>query len=103
VQAARDLAANDFKYWELRRRAADRGVRVFDYGRSKRGTGPYDFKRNWGFEPAPLHYEYVLLKRETIPQVNPTNARYRMPIAAWKRLPRFLANWLGPHIVRNLG
>jgi FemAB-related protein (PEP-CTERM system-associated) len=101
--AARELAANDFKYWELMRRAGERGVRLFDYGRSKRGTGPYDFKRNWGFTPEPLHYEYALLRREAIPQVNPANARYRMPIAAWKRLPRPLANWLGPHIVRNLG
>ena len=51
---ARDLAANDFKYWELMRRACERGLRVFDYGRSKRGTGSFDFKKNWGFEPTPL-------------------------------------------------
>ena len=28
--AARDLAANDFKYWELMRRACARGLKVFD-------------------------------------------------------------------------
>ena len=56
--AARDVAANDFKYWELMRRACERGLQVFDYGRSKVGTGPYAFKKNWGFEPEPLHYEY---------------------------------------------
>ena len=44
------------------RRACERGVRVFDYGRSKRGTGSFDFKKNWGFEPAPLAYEYRLLQ-----------------------------------------
>ena len=103
VTAARDLAANDFKYWELMRRAGERGVRVFDYGRSKRGTGPYDFKRNWGFTPEPLHYEYALLKRDAIPQNNPANPKYRALIAAWQRLPRAVANGLGPHIVRHLG
>ena len=51
TRGARDLAANDFKYWELMRRACERGMRVFDYGRSKRGTGSFDFKKNWGFEP----------------------------------------------------
>jgi hypothetical protein len=66
--AARDLAANDFKYWELMRRACERGVKIFDYGRSKRDTGPYSFKKNWGFEPQPLHYEYCLYKRATIPE-----------------------------------
>ncbi len=102
-EVARELAANDFKYWELMRRACERGLRVFDYGRSKRGTGSFDFKKNWGFEPAPLAYEYKLLKREAIPQNNPANPKYRAMIAVWRRLPRPVANALGPAIVRNLG
>lgn len=75
-EAARDLAANDFKYWELMRRACARGLKVFDYGRSKQGTGPYAFKKNWGFEPTPLHYAFRLYKRDAIPQNNPNNAKY---------------------------
>lgn len=102
-EAARDLAANDFKYWDLMRRACARGLKVFDYGRSKVGTGPYAFKKNWGFEPTPLHYEYRLYKRESIPQNNPSNAKYKLLIATWRRMPIGLANWLGPFIVRNLG
>ena len=103
VPEARELAANDFKYWELMRRACERGVRVFDFGRSKEGTGPYDFKRNWGFEPAPLAYEYRLYKRDSIPQNNPLNPKYRAFIALWKRLPIGVANALGPHLVKDLG
>jgi FemAB-related protein (PEP-CTERM system-associated) len=102
-EAARDLAANDFKYWELMRRAAARGIRLFDYGRSKQGTGPYAFKKNWGFEPTPLHYEFCLYKRDAIPQNNPNNAKYKLMISVWRRMPIGLANWLGPFIVRNLG
>jgi FemAB-related protein (PEP-CTERM system-associated) len=100
---ARDLAANDFKYWELMRLACARGLKIFDYGRSKQGTGSYSFKKNWGFEPAPLYYEYRLFKRDAIPQNNPNNPKYKLMIAAWQRMPIGLANWLGPHIVRNLG
>ena len=102
-EAARDLAANDFKYWELMRRACARGLKVFDYGRSKVGTGPYAFKKNWGFEPKPLHYEFCLYKREAIPQNNPNNAKYKLMISVWRRMPLAMANWLGPFIVRNLG
>jgi FemAB-related protein (PEP-CTERM system-associated) len=101
--AARDLAANDFKYWELMRRACERKLRVFDYGRSKQGTGSYAFKKNWGFEPSPLHYEYRLYRGAAIPQNNPANPRYRRFIALWRRLPIGFANRLGPIIVRNLG
>lgn len=100
---ARDLAANDFKYWELLRRACERGIRIFDYGRSKRGTGSFDFKKNWGFEPSPLYYEYHLLKRDSIPQNNPSNPKYQTAISMWRRMPRPLVNMLGPHISRYLG
>ena len=101
--SARELAANDFKYWELMRRSCERGLRVFDYGRSKQGTGSYAFKKNWGFEPQPLFYEYCLYRRDAIPQNNPSNAKYRLLIDTWRRMPIGLANWLGPFIVSNLG
>jgi len=100
---ARDLAANDFKYWALMQRACERGYRVFDYGRSKRGTGSFDFKKNWGFEPEPLHYEYALLRGEGIPEHNPLNPKYRAFIALWRRLPLPVANRLGPFLARSLG
>lgn len=100
---ARNLAANDFKYWELMRSACEKGIRVFDYGRSKVGTGPYDFKRNWGFEPQPLHYRYKLVQADRVPENNPNNPKYRLFIKAWQRLPLPVANLLGPHIVKHLG
>ncbi|GAA5160653.1 FemAB family XrtA/PEP-CTERM system-associated protein [Viridibacterium curvum] len=103
MPAARGLAANDFKYWELMRHALARGCKVFDYGRSKVGTGPYSFKKNWGFEPVTMSYEYVLYKGDSIPQNNPNNPKFRAFIAMWQRLPLVVANTLGPHIVRNLG
>ena len=80
-----------------------RGLKVFDYGRSKQGTGPYAFKKNWGFEPTPLHYEYQLYKRDAVPQNNPNNPKYKLLIATWRRMPIGLANALGPMLVRSLG
>jgi FemAB-related protein (PEP-CTERM system-associated) len=99
---ARDLAANDFKYWELMRLACERGCRLFDYGRSKQGTGSFDFKKNWGFEPTPLHYEYQLFGLDRIPENNPLNPKYQLMIKTWRRLPRAVVNALGPHLVRGL-
>ena len=103
TSAARARAGNDFMYWEVMRRAADRGCRLFDFGRSKIGTGAHAFKRNWGFEPAKLHYRFSLKPGETIPDHNPLNPKYTMFIAAWKRLPLPVANAVGPLIVRGLG
>ncbi len=103
TQAARRVAGNDFMYWEVLRRAAARGARLFDFGRSKVGTGAFAFKHNWGFAPAPLPYRYSLAPGATIPDHNPLNPKYRLFIAAWKRLPLPIANLLGPPIVRGLG
>jgi FemAB-related protein (PEP-CTERM system-associated) len=103
AEDARHLAANDFKYWELLRRSCERGYQLFDYGRSKRGTGQFDFKKNWGFEAQPLHYEYFLVNAPRVPEHNPSNPKYRLFIEMWKRLPTPVANALGPHIVKHLG
>lgn len=101
--AARTRAGNDIMYWEVMRRAADRGCRIFDFGRSKEGTGAYSFKKNWGFTPSPLNYEFKLRIGNTIPDVNPLNPKYRLMIETWKRLPLPIANFLGPFLVKNLG
>lgn len=100
---ARSVKGNDFMYWDLMCRATDRGVRIFDFGRSKAGTGSYDFKKNWGFVAAPLHYQYHLGRAKVIPEINPKNPKYRYFIEAWKRMPLPLANVVGPYLARNLG
>jgi FemAB-related protein (PEP-CTERM system-associated) len=103
TQAARPVAANDFMYWEAMRLAVDRGARLFDFGRSKIGTGSHDFKKHWGFEPEPLYYEFRLKEGESLPEVNPLNPKYQTMIAIWRRLPLAVANRMGPLIARNLG
>ena len=103
LPAARVLKGYDFMYWELMKHARERGYRLFDYGRSKVGTGSYSFKKNWGFQPAPLHYQYHLVNAQTMPNVNPNNPKYRYLVAAWKKLPLPVANTVGPWLSRNLG
>ena len=103
TSAARGRAGNDFLYWEVMRRAAGRGCRLFDFGRSKLGTGSHDFKKNWGFMAEPLRYRYKLAPGASIPDHNPLNPKYRLFIAGWKKLPLPVANMVGPHIVRGLG
>lgn len=100
---ARALAGNDFMYWNLMQASAARGMRLFDFGRSKLGTGAFDFKKNWGFEPEPLDYEVKLIAASAVPENNPLNPKYRLFIQMWQRLPLPVANMLGPHIVKNLG
>lgn len=100
--AARHYKANDFMYWEVMRRAAEKGVKLFDFGRSKQNTGSYRFKTHWGFKPEPLHYEYVLVNATEPPNLNPTNPKYKYFIAAWKRLPLKASQIIGPWLAKDL-
>ena len=93
-------AVNDFMYWSLLLHGMERGCRVFDFGRSKKGSGSYDFKRHWGFEPQPLHYQYVLLRQRSVPDLSPKNPKYSLAIECWKRMPLWLSQRLGPTLVR---
>ena len=100
---ARRVGAYDFMYWDIMRRAGSAGRKLFDFGRSKRGTGAFDFKKNWGFEPHPLCYEYYLRRGTDLPNLSPLNPKYQRFIRLWRRLPLLAANRLGPLLARNLG
>ena len=83
--------------------ARGRGYTIFDFGRSKLGTGAFAFKKNWGFEPEPLAYAARTADGQEPREINPLNPRYRLQVALWQRLPPAVANHLGPWIARGLG
>jgi hypothetical protein len=83
--------------------ARGRGCAAFDFGRSKFGTGAFAFKKNWGFDPAPLAYVIRTADGQEPRQINPMSPRYRLQVAMWRRLPLGIANRIGPWIARGLG
>lgn len=100
---ARRLRANDRMYYELMLHARRRGCAVFDFGRSKTGSGAYHFKRNWGFEPEPMTYAAWTAPGAQRREADPASAKLSLQIAVWQRLPLGLANRLGPLIARGIG
>jgi FemAB-related protein (PEP-CTERM system-associated) len=103
VWTARRLRANELMYYELMLHARRRGCSQFDFGRSKTGSGAYDFKRNWGFEPEPLSYASWTAPGAEARDADPTSTSHSAKIALWRRLPLSIANRLGPLIARGLG
>lgn len=101
--AARSLRANDRMYFELMRHARARGCTHFDFGRSKTNSGAHDFKRNWGFDPAPLSYGVYTAPGAPKRDADPTSSAHARRIDLWKKLPLPIANLIGPWIARGLG
>ena len=101
TEAARGLRANDRMYFALMAHARARGCMRFDFGRSKAGTGPAAFKKNWGFEGRPL--AYAKWAKGEARDVNPLNPKYAAVVRTWQKLPLPVANLVGPWISRGLG
>lgn len=97
---AKVLAANNILWWELIKTAAKSGCRTFDFGRSKNGSGNFDFKKKWNPNVETLGYQVRLVKRKSLPNFSPTNPKFDLAMAMWKRVPLGLTRVLGPHLVR---
>ncbi len=100
--AARTLKANERMYYELMLHARRKGMTRFDFGRSKVNSGPYRYKKNWGFEPVQLVYGSWNADTAHARNIDPTDASYSAKIELWKKLPLPLANRIGPLISKGL-
>ena len=102
VAAARSKRANELMYFALMNHARSRGARIFDFGRSKTQSGPYRFKKHWGFEARPLEYATWTKPGCAPKELDPRDKTYARKIELWKKLPLPIANTLGPLIARDL-
>jgi FemAB-related protein (PEP-CTERM system-associated) len=93
-------APNNFMYWSLMEQSCKEGLRQFDFGRSKRGTGSFDFKSAWSMTATELPYQYHLARAKEVPRLSPVDKKFQLPVAAWKRLPFSWTKVIGPRLIR---
>jgi FemAB-related protein (PEP-CTERM system-associated) len=93
---------NNFQYWQLMVWAGRRGLRNFDFGRSRNETGAMRFKVNMGFTPRRLNYQFYFPREGRIPNLNPSNPKLDLPKQIMQRIPISLAKLLGPLLVRHI-
>ncbi|MCK9372244.1 MAG: peptidoglycan bridge formation glycyltransferase FemA/FemB family protein [Sulfuricurvum sp.] len=90
------LFANQLMYRDAIYHAIERGQKIFDFGRSpytKHG-GTYLFKQRMGARPVGL-CDYR-------PQSEDIYSKYSTAAAVWKRLPKPVADFVGPKLRRYL-
>jgi len=93
--------ANMLLYWAFIERAANLGLRVFNFGRCTPGGGTHQFKQQWGSRDVPLMwYQHGAGRRAATP--SPHERAFAWGPVIWKRLPLAVANALGPIIVRMI-
>lgn len=89
-------------YWKAIEWGLQQGIASIDFGRCSPGSGTYQFKKQWKPREVPLRWYYHLHRARGIPEIRPSNPKYRFSIWAWKKLPLFVANRIGPAIVSNI-
>ncbi len=95
-----NLGPNTFMYFDHIRWAGQNGLKMFDFGRSKKGTGVFEFKRHWGTTMRELPYEIILIRRKALPNFSPANPKFEIAIRIWQKLPLAVTRLLGPRLVK---
>ncbi len=92
---------NHALYWNVIKMGCEQGYEQFDFGRSTWNAPTFNFKKQWAGEPIQLNWQYVLVGQNELPSINPDNPKYKLFIKAWRKLPLFLTNYLGPKVIKN--
>lgn len=86
----RNYKASVFMYLALQEWAVAEGYREFDFGRSRKDSGPFHFKEHQGFTPRDLNYRFRLVKDRETPSLNPSNPKTKVLRDTWSRMPLWL-------------
>ncbi len=102
LNEAGSTGANNYMYYALMCHGLKRGCREFDFGKSRRGSGSFDFKKNMGFEPYTLPFQYIFNTQTHLPDFNPSNPKLALFLKLWSRQPLWTSKIVGPLLNRFL-
>ncbi len=103
VDEAKLCSAANFIYLSAMERGAGQGYRVFDFGRSRRdNAGSCDFKRFQGAKARPLAYQVYVPPGKALPDLSPTDPRFRMARRIWPHLPLCITRALGARVAKHI-
>jgi len=98
----RTYRATNYLVTVLQEVTSERGLKLFDLGRSRIDSGPYSFKKHQGFKPQPLAYRVQLVRSKSKPSFNPSNPRTKVLRDTWSKMPMWLASRLSTTLSRYL-
>jgi len=85
-------------YWTVISEAITKGAKVFDFGRSTLNEGTYNFKKQWGSQPAPLHWaSYINGVQQDVLDISKSKPREFVE-HIWRKLPLAFVNFVGPRV-----
>ena len=96
-----NLAPNDLLQWHIIKWGNENKFSYTSFGRAREGEGTTLFKKQWGSEFVKMPYFYKFYKRELKKR---QEIQYRWVSQLWsKYMPEFVANRIGPWIIKQVG
>jgi serine/alanine adding enzyme len=102
LKSANKYNTNMWMYRKILSFAIQEKCAYFDFGRSTLEAGTYKFKKQWGAEPCQNYWYCILPPNTPKPEINPDNPKLKVFIALWKWLPLWVANIIGPYIIKGI-
>ena len=94
---------NNLLYLSAMEEAVRLGCSEFDFGRSRADNdGSCGFKRNQGFEPTALGYQYYVPAGGRAPDLYPTSPKMQLARRIWPRLPLAVTRPLGAWLAKSI-
>jgi len=99
----KSLNATNLLLWKIIEWGHENDFAYLDLGRTRYGTGVYNFKKGWGGTEISLVDFVHSLKSEDVITPDPSESRYRLLTKFWSHLPIFMSRLIGPSIVKQIG
>lgn len=96
------LSPNMLLYWAMLEYSCANGYTHFDFGRSSPDEGTYNFKKQWGAQPTPLHWHNVFLNGQPNGNQITEKTEFNKAIHYWQKLPLTVTKLLGPTIRKHI-
>jgi FemAB-related protein (PEP-CTERM system-associated) len=96
-----DMRPNHMIYWSYMQYGCESGCKRIDFGRTRKDSGHFIFKKGWGAKPQPLYQQFYLNGVSNAPVVSSgleTRNRYRIFVNIWRHLPVPVAEIVGPQL-----
>jgi len=92
---------NNFMQWYIIKWGCERGFKYLDFGRTRENAGNDLFKRRWGVKQVEMPYFYKFYKQEMQER---DEIKYKTFSKIWSLyMPDYLANRIGPLIIKQIG
>jgi lipid II:glycine glycyltransferase (peptidoglycan interpeptide bridge formation enzyme) len=102
IPGTNHLCPNNITYWQALQESIDRGFKLFDFGRSRIGSGTYHFKMQWEAENQITPYLYFARPGQKILQEDPSSPIYSKYARLWRLMPLSATQILGPCIRKHI-